>query len=365
MPGAYLWAWDSVSGAFKKVLVDASGHLQTDVLSTALPTGAATEITLDLVRAELDGIETLLAGGLPAALDTLALKVREQGEPIAKLKGYDSTGEVWRNVLVDATGRLIIDPSAILEDTPTNGEVEKAPTSNWAYDHEHNVSNPHSVTAAQAVAIPDGADEVKDTHVDWGSGTGQVDADDVPESATKKWAGETGADVTANNAPQAHGADKHTDVTRELFIPPGNYYTGQARYIGKHDVISLDPDTDEVVHFEFKVPDDFVSFGDFYVVWISHLATGTDGFDWRCGFSAQWAASGESHATHAEIRSTTIDVADQRIVYATDLTTVAFTGLATGDYVGVLLGRDADHAEDTYEKDIDIIGIVFTYTAEQ
>ena len=38
-----------------------------------------------------------------------------------------------------------------------------------------------------------GADSINDTHIDWGAGANQVDADDVPESATKKWAGETGA----------------------------------------------------------------------------------------------------------------------------------------------------------------------------
>jgi len=38
-------------------------------------------------------------------------------------------------MLVNAAGKLIIDPSEILENTPTDGEVAKAPTSNWAYDH--------------------------------------------------------------------------------------------------------------------------------------------------------------------------------------------------------------------------------------
>jgi hypothetical protein len=81
--------------------------------------------------------------------------------------------------------------------------------------HEIDTSNPHSVTAAQAGAIPDAADSVKDTHIDWGAGASQVDADDVPESATKKWAGETGADVTASHPCSASGdkADKVTTPT--------------------------------------------------------------------------------------------------------------------------------------------------------
>jgi len=53
------------------------------------------------------------------------------------LWGWDADNEKYVKVLVNAAGKLIIDPTEILEDTPTDGEVGKAPTSNWAYDHEH------------------------------------------------------------------------------------------------------------------------------------------------------------------------------------------------------------------------------------
>lgn len=84
----FLWGWDG-STQWLKVRVDNDGHLQVDTLSSALPTGAATETTLDLVRAELDGIETLLAGGLPAALDAGALKVKEQ----SPITGYATSAK--------------------------------------------------------------------------------------------------------------------------------------------------------------------------------------------------------------------------------------------------------------------------------
>jgi len=58
-----------------------------------------------------------------------------------------------------------------------------------------------------------GTDNIKNTHIDWGSGAGQVDADDVPESATKKWAGETGADVTDATNVAAAGAVMEGDTT--------------------------------------------------------------------------------------------------------------------------------------------------------
>jgi len=50
--------------------------------------------------------------------------------------------------------------------------------------HIADTTNPHSVTAAQAVAIVDGANTVKDTHIDWGSGANQVDADDIGDGST-------------------------------------------------------------------------------------------------------------------------------------------------------------------------------------
>ncbi len=53
-----------------------------------------------------------------------------------------------------------------------------------AQDHIADMSNPHNVTAAQVGAIADAIDAVKDTHIDWGSGPGQVDTDDIPEGAT-------------------------------------------------------------------------------------------------------------------------------------------------------------------------------------
>ena len=53
----------------------------------------------------------------------------------AKQNIYGWDGFNWVAIKVDATGRLIIDPSAIFEDPPTNGETEKAANSNWSYDH--------------------------------------------------------------------------------------------------------------------------------------------------------------------------------------------------------------------------------------
>lgn len=53
-----------------------------------------------------------------------------------------------------------------------------------AVAHESNTSNPHEVTSAQAGAIADGADTVKKSHIDFGTGANQVNSDDIPEGST-------------------------------------------------------------------------------------------------------------------------------------------------------------------------------------
>jgi len=58
--------------------------------------------------------------------------------PGAYLWGWDATpgAEGWRKILVNAEGKLIIDPSEIFENPPTEDEAGKAPTSEWAFDHD-------------------------------------------------------------------------------------------------------------------------------------------------------------------------------------------------------------------------------------
>jgi hypothetical protein len=51
------------------------------------------------------------------------------------LWGWYPAGNAWVKLQVDAAGRLVIDPTAIFEEPPTNGEMGKAATSNWSYDH--------------------------------------------------------------------------------------------------------------------------------------------------------------------------------------------------------------------------------------
>jgi len=58
--------------------------------------------------------------------------------------GWYPAGNVWVKLQVAATGKLVIDPTAIFEEPPTNGEMEKAATSNWSFDHNANVNAHHT-----------------------------------------------------------------------------------------------------------------------------------------------------------------------------------------------------------------------------
>jgi hypothetical protein len=65
--------------------------------------------------------------------------------------------------------------------------ITSTDVSQWdtAYSHSQiTTGNPHSIDYADVGAIEDAADTVKDTHIDWGSGAGQVDLDDVPDGTS-------------------------------------------------------------------------------------------------------------------------------------------------------------------------------------
>ena len=74
------------------------------------------------------------------------------------LYGWDADAKDWVKVLVNAAGKLIIDPSEIFEATPTDGETAKAAQSNWSYDHNANVNAHHiAFVAADHTAIGNAA----------------------------------------------------------------------------------------------------------------------------------------------------------------------------------------------------------------
>ena len=76
--GAGIAAYSDSSGTTKQGLVDADRHVQIDILSSALPSGAATSAKQDTIIGHLDGVEGLLTtidadtGNISTKTDTIA-----------------------------------------------------------------------------------------------------------------------------------------------------------------------------------------------------------------------------------------------------------------------------------------------------
>lgn len=78
MPGALGYVWDPVGEEWVKTKGDADGITQVAGTVSVDVSTLATEATLAAIEGEVDGVEALLAGGLPSALDADTLKVTEQ-----------------------------------------------------------------------------------------------------------------------------------------------------------------------------------------------------------------------------------------------------------------------------------------------
>lgn len=172
---------------------------------------------------------------------------------------------------------------------------------------------------------------------------------------------DTGDDAKRHDSPPAtHGAAQHTDVTRELFIPATLGYVEAGAvgdYHNYHAVVSGGASAAEpVVYFDFKVPDDFVSFSSFKVVWEADAVV-----DVQIRILTEYGAEGESPMNHTDSGlPTTINnpTADRFMVSAIE--ELDMPDLARGDYVGAKFYRYDTDAATFY-----LYGLLFTYTAEQ
>lgn len=161
-------------------------------------------------------------------------------------------------------------------------------------------------------------------------------------------------------------AAKRTDVTRELFIPANEGYIEAGTRINRssYAVVQGAADTDTpIIWFTVKVPDDFVSFTKVEAVWASPAVTGN--MWW--GMGADYAAVGEDSSMHSdnpEAGETATGGADIMNVQRPK-NPLTLADLAAGDYLGLVFTRYGSNAADTLDTVVDLLGILFTYTAEQ
>ena len=89
--------------------------------------------------------------------------------PGAYTYGWDYDNNCWRKIRVNDQGKLIVDPSELFEEPPTDGETGKGATSNWCHDHEADADAHHAkytdVEARGSIDDIFGADGKADKHI--------------------------------------------------------------------------------------------------------------------------------------------------------------------------------------------------------
>jgi len=169
------------------------------------------------------------------------------------------------------------------------------------------------------------------------------------------------------DSPVVHGAAKHTDITRELFIPAFEgfcLYGSESADYSPYSSLKGSANLDEPqVIFTTKVPDDFVSFTSLKAVWVSPAAAG--GMVWE--FWAAYASAGQHYHQHVDIEEANItDTAGANIINAHEpLNPLNLPDLALGDYLGISFNRYGSMVEDTLDDAVYLLGLLFTYVANQ
>lgn len=175
---------------------------------------------------------------------------------------------------------------------------------------------------------------------------------------------------TLSGAPlPIHGADKHTDVTRYLWIPATSGYIATGT-IDQHDIYAAvrgaADSAEPIVHFTFKVPSDFVSFSSLKALWSCEAAAGKKMF-WA--IHAHYASAGEDGVTHIEYPAyTTTATGGPGILNLQEPgAPLTLANMVKDDFLGLRFARAGNFADDTLNvpNSAFFLGLLFTYIAEQ
>tara|TARA_E500000318_G_scaffold69897_1_gene64662 strand:+ start:9482 stop:11200 length:1719 start_codon:yes stop_codon:yes gene_type:complete len=114
----YLYARDVAAGNFKPLVCDGDAHLQVDCLTSALPTGAATESTLNDVKTSVELLD-----------DVVVAQNAAHPSKANAVGGRYYVDNTFRDIRVDSIGKVIVDsPSGsdinLRIDAISNGQTQ-------------------------------------------------------------------------------------------------------------------------------------------------------------------------------------------------------------------------------------------------
>ena len=163
-------------------------------------------------------------------------------------------------------------------------------------------------------------------------------------------------------APAVHGAELHTDITREIFLPANEGFVeaGTPSYYGITGGANADEPT---VWLWMKVPVDFVSFTKVEAIWLSSAVAGN--MYWE--LYAYYGACGENVSNHSDEpgRGVTATGGGDIRNCQEPANALALASLALGDYIALCFSRIGTHASDTLNDTMHLEGLLFTYVANQ
>jgi len=170
-------------------------------------------------------------------------------------------------------------------------------------------------------------------------------------------------DTSAGETKKVAFPNLKKQTERYLFLPAYGYTDGAlAAVVVYSSHLSVDAAL-KMSAFTFRVPSDFVSFVSMKAVWISSAASGN--MCWL--LNANYGASGESFMAHSDYPPIAVTATGGSgiINVQEPANALALANIAKGDYCGIVFGRDAINAADTLDASVYLLGLLFTYLAEQ
>lgn len=163
-----------------------------------------------------------------------------------------------------------------------------------------------------------------------------------------------------------HGADKHTNVTRYLWIPAVVGYAGTGTVGYQYYYSTVSGGANEIaptVYWTLKAPSDFVSLVSVKALWASPVASGN--MYWKT--SAYYGAAGENIGAHNDwpAYGTTATAGNMKWNLQEPAHPLTLSSLTKDDFIGIRFIRVGSDPSDTLENTVYLAGLLFTYIAEQ